>query len=225
MIASISLIRRKPGWGAEAFQDQWREHCATLVSKLPGLVDCDYDFVLDRVERIGASAEDTEEVDVFLRLRFESDAAWQDYVNADAGKSARAAAAHFVGEQRIAVVDQREVIALPAGGAAFKRMSLIQRRPELSLEQFLYEWREVHTGMVKAMPRVLGYRQSAIVERQSPVGTAVGYGGFPFDGIVELWFDSAEGMAVAFGSEAGQAAVAHVHRTVADMQAFGVGAK
>lgn len=223
MLETISLLRKKPDWTREAFQNRCGQHCATLVTKIPGLVSCDYDGVLERVARVGENAADVEEVDGFLQLRFESTEAWERYVDGDAGKTARAAEAEFVGEQRLAIVEQREVIPVPRGGAAFKRMSLVRRHPDLNLDQFLHEWREVHVGMVKAMPKVLGYRQSAIVQRQSPVGTSIGYDRLPFDGIVELWFGSAEEMGLAYGTDAGRAAVAHVQRTAADMQAFRVG--
>lgn len=221
MFTTISLIKRKSSCPAAEFQERWRRHYGSLVGKVPGLLASLQDLVLEQVARVGEDAGVTESVDGFLQLRFENQQSWDAYIEADLSSTLQTAASDFVEDERIALVDQHEVIPAPRD-APFKRMSLVRRHQDLSLEQFLHEWRKVHATMVRSMPKVLGYRQSVIVERRSALGNAIGYDRLPFDGIVELWFDSPEAMAQAYASDAGQSAVAHVRRTVSDMQAFRV---
>lgn len=74
-----------------------------------------------------------------------------------------------------------------------KRVSLVRRHPELSLEAFLEHWMGPHADIVRKLPGVLGLR-FGVVEEWSPAELG-------WDGVGEVWFDSVEAALAAFGTE------------------------
>jgi uncharacterized protein (TIGR02118 family) len=79
-----------------------------------------------------------------------------------------------------------------------KSISLLTRRPELSHEEFVRHWVEIHAPLAHAVPGVRRYVQNHIrTERTRPdiPTTAVAV-----DGVAELWYDDAEAMARANAS-------------------------
>jgi len=90
----------------------------------------------------------------------------------------------------------------------------------MSAERFAKEWRDVHGALVQRIPSVLGYRQNLVVGRQEPKGTDVAYEAMPIDGIVKLWFESAEGIDAAFGSAQGQETMAHALTFIEEITTF-----
>ncbi len=77
---------------------------------------------------------------------------------------------------------------------------LVRRRPDLSHEQFLAHWRDVHGPLFSSQPevkrRIRRYLQSRIVDDKPE--------GFPisdFDGIAQLWFDDVAGFQAFFASQ------------------------
>jgi len=68
-----------------------------------------------------------------------------------------------------------------------KSISLLTRRPELTHDQFMKHWVEVHAPLALAVPGLRRYVQNHIEgERTRPdiPATAV-----EIDGVAELWFD------------------------------------
>ena len=98
-------------------------------------------------------------------------------------------------------------------GAVTKLVFCLRRRDGMSLEEFQRYWRETHAPLVRSHAEALGIRRYVQVHtRPSPVGDAVSAsrGGVEgYDGVAELWFDSAEAIATAAatpdGIEAGAA--------------------
>lgn len=83
----------------------------------------------------------------------------------------------------------------------FKRMSVLVRRPDHERSTFSALW-EQHAAPVSSLPRVRGYIQNHIEEE---FGTA---SPIQADGFVELLWDTANDMAIAFASEAARPMVA-----------------
>jgi uncharacterized protein (TIGR02118 family) len=86
----------------------------------------------------------------------------------------------------------------------------VRRRPEMSLEQFRKYWLENHGPLVRSFAKALRarrYVQSHTLQTplndlaQQPRGTRE-----PYDGITELWWDSAEDLAAALQTPEGQKA-------------------
>ena len=79
-----------------------------------------------------------------------------------------------------------------------KSISLLTRRPELTHEQFVRHWVEIHAALAHAVPGMRRYVQNHIVEtriRPDILETDV-----EVDGIAETWFDNREAMARANAS-------------------------
>lgn len=79
-----------------------------------------------------------------------------------------------------------------------KSISLLTRRPELTHEEFVRHWVEVHAPLAHAVPRLRRYVQSHILaERTRPDIPTLPV---EIDGIAELWYDSPEDLRVAMAS-------------------------
>jgi uncharacterized protein (TIGR02118 family) len=86
-----------------------------------------------------------------------------------------------------------------------KSISLLTRRPEISHEEFVRHWVDVHAPLAHAVPRLKRYVQSHILaERTRPDIAALDV---EIDGIAELWYDSMEDLQHAMSSP--QAKILH----------------
>ena len=89
-----------------------------------------------------------------------------------------------------------------------KFVYVVRRRPELSFEEFRKYWLEKHGPYVRSFAKALRakrYVQSHTLQSelnnyaQIPRGTME-----PYDGITEVWWDSAEDLAAALQTPEGQ---------------------
>jgi uncharacterized protein (TIGR02118 family) len=76
-----------------------------------------------------------------------------------------------------------------------KRISFLQRLPGTTHEAFVDHWTGPHTEIVRTLPGLRGMRLGVVDGVWTPPGSPA------WDGIGELWFDSAEAAAAAFASE------------------------
>lgn len=81
---------------------------------------------------------------------------------------------------------------------AFKHVGLISKKAEMSFEDFVQYWTEVHSAIARNLPGLRGYVINPIDRRIYPDS--------PIDGFSELWFDSIEAAEAAFASPLGQQA-------------------
>jgi uncharacterized protein (TIGR02118 family) len=91
----------------------------------------------------------------------------------------------------------------PAGGGSrtpgAKWMVFVRRKPELSREQFLAHWRDIHVPLVlREMPALRRYVTNAVERRLSETGP-------DWDGVSELWWESRDAARAAL--RAGGAAI------------------
>lgn len=88
-----------------------------------------------------------------------------------------------------------------------KMIFAIRRLPHLSAEEFHHYWRTNHAKLAqKNLPilRAKRYVQTHTLDTPfNEVLRASRGGGEPYDGIVELWWDSAEDLEAAFGTPEG----------------------
>src|SRR6185369_16627648 len=84
-----------------------------------------------------------------------------------------------------------------------KMLGLLTRKPELTHEQFVKHWLEIHGPLALAVPGVRRYVQSHIQgERTRPdIPTT----DVQVDGIAELWFDDMDAMQRAYATPAAKA--------------------
>ncbi|HZT89134.1 MAG TPA: EthD family reductase [Stellaceae bacterium] len=73
-----------------------------------------------------------------------------------------------------------------------KSLSLLTRKPDLTHEEFMRHWVEVHAPLAHAVPGLRRYVQNHIVEERTrpDIPTA----DVAIDGIAELWFDDRAAM-------------------------------
>jgi uncharacterized protein (TIGR02118 family) len=73
-----------------------------------------------------------------------------------------------------------------------KTVTLLTRRPDLTLEEFHRHWKFVHAPLVLAMPHVRRYVQCSPVNIPDKEP--------PYDGIAEVWYDNFEDLQATVGS-------------------------
>jgi uncharacterized protein (TIGR02118 family) len=84
-----------------------------------------------------------------------------------------------------------------------KSLSLLVRKEGMTREQFTKHWVEVHAPLARAVPGVLRYVQSHILEdRKRPDVPPLDV---EIDGVAELWYADRESMARALASPEGKA--------------------
>jgi len=93
-----------------------------------------------------------------------------------------------------------------------KLVYCLRRQAHLSHEQFQRYWWETHGPLVREHAAALAIRRYVQVHTlDGPINDALRAGrgtGEPFDGVAELWWESAQDLAAASASPAGQRAVA-----------------
>jgi uncharacterized protein (TIGR02118 family) len=89
-----------------------------------------------------------------------------------------------------------------------KLVFCINRRPDVSAEEFHRYWLEDHAPLVRSVQDVLGIRryvQSHTVDTPAnAILQASRQTGGPYDGVAELWWDSLDAIAAGTGSPEGQ---------------------
>ena len=90
--------------------------------------------------------------------------------------------------------------------ANFKRIGLQRKRADLSHEQFVAHWVNVHAELARHLPRLRRYSINVVDRTRHP--------DFPYDGFSELWFDSRADCEAAFASPQGLAALADLRNYV-----------
>jgi uncharacterized protein (TIGR02118 family) len=84
-----------------------------------------------------------------------------------------------------------------------KSLTLLTRKSELTHEQFMRHWVDIHAPLAKSVPGIRRYVQTHILEeRKRP---DIPSSDLEIDGIAELWYDDRESMAKALTSPEGRA--------------------
>lgn len=92
-------------------------------------------------------------------------------------------------------------------------MTFYSRLAGLSDDDFKREIFDVHVPLVAKLPNLQRYQQNLAISDPLPEGT-VKSDHLPFEGIAELWFESAEQFPAALSSPQGQQALAHLPKVV-----------
>ncbi len=79
-----------------------------------------------------------------------------------------------------------------------KSIGLLTRRPELSHDEFVRHWIEIHAPLAHAVPGVRRYVQNHIIEERHRADIRTT--DVDIDGIAELWFDDRAAMDLANAS-------------------------
>jgi uncharacterized protein (TIGR02118 family) len=87
------------------------------------------------------------------------------------------------------------------------RMGLLNKRKDLSTEDFRRHWRDVHGPLAAKLPGLRAYQQNHVVDK-SQFAIDHARGAWDLDGFSELWFDDRDAMERAIASDAYQPVVA-----------------
>ncbi|MBL6952067.1 MAG: EthD family reductase [Alphaproteobacteria bacterium] len=99
-----------------------------------------------------------------------------------------------------------------------KRISLLTRRPELSHDEFVRHWLEVHGPLARVVPGIRRYVQSHI--QGESVRADIPAPDMEIDGIAELWYDDIEAMERSSATPEAQALYADGALIIGQIKSF-----
>ncbi|GGB53246.1 hypothetical protein GCM10011409_33530 [Lentibacillus populi] len=219
MIVRMGILQRPDHMTMEDFRKYWLEVHGPIASRIPKLRRYLQNHVINS-DQLGISyPRGTQAIDGFSQLWFDDNASMKQSSTPDVINMLAKDEEQFIGNMQLIVAEQNEVIPVSDDGPLLKRMSLLKRRPDVDIEVFKREWREVHSELLKAMPSVKGYTQNLVMDRSMNREPAV-YEDVPIDGIVELWFKDTVSLKASFASEAGKKAMEHAKTFIEEITTF-----
>jgi len=99
-----------------------------------------------------------------------------------------------------------------------KRISLLTRRLELSHDEFVRHWLEVHGPLARVVPGIRRYVQSHI--QGESVRADIPAPDMEIDGIAELWYDDVEAMERSSATPEAQALYADGALIIGQIKSF-----
>ena len=81
-----------------------------------------------------------------------------------------------------------------------KRLGILRKKEEMSQEQFVNHWLNVHAALCVKLPKMRRYSVNFVDRKRFPK--------FGYDGFSELWFDSEEDLVAALNSPEGKTLLA-----------------
>jgi uncharacterized protein (TIGR02118 family) len=111
---------------------------------------------------------------------------------------------NFIDLKRVEWMATRDHVIVdgPTGGSLIKGIYQLKRMAGMSLDEFRKYWIDVHGGLGSKLPGLRRYVQSHLIDE------AYMYAEPRYDGVAQLWFDSADAMRAAFESPQGKALAA-----------------
>src|ERR1700693_4972888 len=97
------------------------------------------------------------------------------------------------------VTQDHVIVDGPSGGSLIKAVYQLKKLDGMSVDEFRKYWIEIHGNLGSKLPGLRRYVQSHLIDE------AYLYARPHFDGVAQLWFDSAEAMRAAFESPQGKA--------------------
>lgn len=203
MISRIGILRRKSSMTTEEFRHHWREIHGPLAAQLPGLKEYYHHYVTDASQLGIDHARGAWTVDGFSEIVFESLDSMNAALASAQFKPTIGDVKTYTDDIKLVVCEKNVVVPFDASaGPAVKRMSILTRRPDIDAAQFRHEWCGKHAADVPRLPGLRGYNQNVVLDRYAGMAMKASYEQVPVDGIVELWFPSAEAIVEAFASPA-----------------------
>ena len=97
------------------------------------------------------------------------------------------------------VTQDHVIVDGPSGGSLIKAVYQLKKLDGMSVDEFRKYWIEIHGNLGSKLPGLRRYVQSHLIDE------AYSYARPHFDGVAQLWFDSAAAMRAAFDSPQGKA--------------------
>jgi uncharacterized protein (TIGR02118 family) len=209
LIKSISFLARKPSLSREDFVRHWLDVHVPMCHAVPGLRGYAVSTVVEHQSRPDVPSLPMGEFDGVAQVWFDSLEARAQAAASAEGKRWHADGGTIIGGIRSFVTRERFIVPVPSNRPAFKTLSVIKRKPELSAKEFHHEWAMVHAPMARAVPGLRGFTLSEIVEEQFRPDIAPLALDGPLDGFTESWWDSPQSRAQMVASAEGKAWFAH----------------
>jgi uncharacterized protein (TIGR02118 family) len=205
VIKSFSFLARRPGLSHEDFVRHWHDVHVPMSHDVPGLRGYIVSTVVEQQTRSDVPGFAMAPFDGLAQVWFDDlDARARAGASAE-GKRWHADGATIIGAIRMFVAREDRVVPLPAKRPPLKTLSVIKRKPQLSVDQFRHHWRGIHAPMARDVPKLRGFALSEIVEEQFRPDIDPFTLDGPLDGFAESWWDSREARAEMIASEKGQA--------------------
>ncbi|MGO4713836.1 EthD domain-containing protein [Bradyrhizobium sp. 2TAF24] len=208
MIVRMGLLRKRPDLSTTDFRRHWREVHGPLAAKMPGLRAYHQNHIVDKSQLAIDHARGGWDLDGFSELWFDDVATMERAIASEAYQAVVADSPHCMAATRVIVANQVTVVPLQ-GRPAIKRMSVLQRRADISAEDFRREWLDVHAPLVARFPAIAGYRQNVVTACGPAPGIDADADGLAPDGIVEMWFHNQQDLVAAFQSPAAELSQRH----------------
>lgn len=221
-VSRIGLLTRKHGLSAEEFRHHWKSVHGGMVKRLPGLKRYYQHHVVDDSQLGIDHARGGWRIDGFSEIVFDSREA-MDEAFASVEFAPTADDIHnYTDRVRLVVCQKNKVIPFDedTDEPFVKRMSIITRRKDIDERRFVDEWTGKHARDVPGLPHVMGYTQNVVVDRYRNMTERAPRQEVPVDGIVELWFPSAEAIVEAFSSPQAEITQGHAKAFIDTITTF-----
>lgn len=212
MICAMALIQTATDLRETVVRDN---DAAMRASSGGGVLGSVFNRVVDRSQKGIEYARGGFDVDAVTQFFFPDISASMTAASLGRFNLAMGLPGPVVAELQSILCLQNTVIAPPADAGALKRMSILRKRPDVSVEQFQDEWFNLHSILVKRLPGVRGYRQNLVLD-----GPRDADGHMLVDGMVELRFPDGASIDAAFGSGPGHTLMMHAREFIAEISTF-----
>ncbi|WP_084077886.1 EthD family reductase [Ureibacillus massiliensis] len=220
VITRMGILKKLDNISIEQFKKYWLEVHAPIAAKIPNLLKYHQNHVVNSAQLGIEYRRSSHIVDGFSQLWFSNLEDMQEGFSSEIVELIDKDEKKFIGQLSLVTVKQNIVIPVINDKPLIKRMSLLKRRPDVDKKTFQYEWAEVHSEYLKAMPNVKGYIQNHIISNDDMRKTSNLLIDSKIDGIVELWFEDVKSLEEAFGSENGQKTMAHASTFIEEISTF-----
>lgn len=201
-ISRIGLLTRKYGLSSQEFHDRWKSVHGDMVQRLPGLKRYYQHHVIDDTQLGIDHVRGGWRVDGFSEIVFDSREAMDEAFASAAFVRTASDIGNYAESIQLVVCRKNKVIPFDEGTDKpfVKRMSILTRHKDIDENRFVDEWTGKHARDVPSLPHIMGYTQNIVVDRYRNMTEQATRRDVPVDGIVELWFPSAEAIVEAFSS-------------------------
>lgn len=162
MVKTVEIFTRKDGMTREEFLAKLHEH-AEGAKKIAGIKGYLIDEVIPTVGRKDIKAFNIPQLEAIVETYFDDLAALRAVRATDEMKAFLAARAPFVGTMKTVVSIEHEV--MPAGNPrpALKNFAFISRHNDMTVEEFLKEWLELHGPMALKVPHLDAFLPNEVI--------------------------------------------------------------
>lgn len=222
MIARFGLLQKRDDLSQEAFSAHWRNVHGPLAAQWPGLRRYMQHVVVNKEQFGIAQKRGPWDFDGMSELHFDTLEDMKTAVAQPVFGDALQDEGNVFKDVHLVVCEKHEVVPRKLDSGPFvKRMTALRKLDGMSDAEFRREWLEVHAGLVRQWPDVLGYVQNIVVDRyHDSRDESATYDELPIDGIVEFWFRDTETAAKLYASEIVQQTQRHAEQFLAEITPF-----